>query len=268
MEPYSYHAPNPSSPPCCNAYPYAFPMNSMPTGSAGPTGPMGATGPTGPTGATGPAGSNGAIGSIGPTGPTGARGLTGLTGSVGPIGPTGPTGSTGPRGLTGVAGLTGPTGPTGSIGLTGATGITGPTGPTGTTENNYAQYVVSASIASGALMPLITSLESGNISTLVNSTTVQLSPGYIYQISYNILGSPGANSYIQTTPRINSVFQPFYSSTAVSNAASNGNCATSATFITNAAATAAATLSLELSTSASTVDLTGTLSIVSIARAS
>lgn len=173
------------------------------------------------------------------------------------------TGPTGPRGPQGFAG---PTGPIGPRGFQGPTGPPGPTGPGGLANTDYAHFAFNERLSSLDDITLFPSFQFGNKANLISPTTIELQPGYIYQISYTVQATPGDNSSFQILPYINSDPQLFYASTGVSNTASSGNGHASATFITNAASSSPATLSFKFSTPASgLIGVIGAISIEAIA---
>ena len=134
-------------------------------------------------------------GPIGPTGATGARG---------PIGPQGPQGLPGATGATGPIGATGPQGPVGPIGPTGATGPQGPVGPAGpqgepgVSETSNALYASAGTqtIASGAIIPLTTSVSTPTSTITLADNAVTVAEGGSYLISYYAAGEVAADDFI------------------------------------------------------------------------
>lgn len=129
-------------------------------------------------------------GPVGPTGPQGPQGVQGETGPQGPIGPTGATGATGATGPQGPIGLTGPQGPIGPTGATGATGATGPQGPQGIPGLSNALYAVTTNgtLESGAIAPVVTSVQTPNNTTTVTDGTITVASGY-YLITFFLTGN-------------------------------------------------------------------------------
>lgn len=146
-------------------------------------------------------------------------------------------------------------------------GPPGPKGPPGTPAppTYYALYSTSSRINQGDQIPVIKIFEGGNIISLVDSTNIKLTSGYIYFVSYIISATVEVNSYIQIIPNINNIPYIFYDATDVANTASNGNATVSGGFITNAASTSDANLSFNIySSTASNISLSGSISIFSI----
>lgn len=167
-------------------------------------------------GARGPQGPQGPVGPIGPQGPTGATGATGAIGPIGPVGPAGATGATGPQGPVGPAGATGATGPQGPVGPTGATGATGPQGPVGPAGTSQAIYAYStiATVASGAIIPIVLSESSPASTMTVTGNEITLTEAGSYLISYYTEGSVATGDY-ETSLYLNGVAIPDESITFV-----------------------------------------------------
>lgn len=167
-------------------------------------------------GARGPQGPQGPVGPIGPQGPTGATGATGAIGPIGPVGPAGATGATGPQGPVGPAGATGATGPQGPVGPTGATGATGPQGPVGPAGTSQAIYAYStiATVASGAIIPIVLSESSPASTMTVTGDEITLTESGSYLISYYTEGSVATGDY-ETSLYLNGVAIPDESITFV-----------------------------------------------------
>ena len=161
-------------------------------------------------GARGPQGPQGPVGPIGPQGPTGATGATGAIGPIGPVGPAGATGATGPQGPVGPTGATGATGPQGPAG---ATGATGPQGPAGTSQAIYADSTI-ATVASGAIIPIVLSESSPASTMTVDGNEITLTEAGSYLVSYYTEGSVATGDY-ETSLYLNGVAIPDESITFV-----------------------------------------------------
>ena len=100
-------------------------------------------------------------------------------------------------------------------------GLQGPPGPMGKVNYAYAQYAIYDNVENQDDLPLHSVFDVGGTTNLLGSTTIQLSKGYIYLISYIIQGTPGTNSSFQVIPIINSAFSSLYSGTANTNTTSS-----------------------------------------------
>lgn len=106
--------------------------------------------------------------------------------------------------------------------------------------------------------------DNGEI-TAQSPTVINLAQGYVYQVSYNVLATIPADSYLEITPQINGAANQNYASRAVSSAA-NTQVGVSGSFLVDAR-TAAATLSFVYNGTAATTATGGTVSVVKIDEA-
>lgn len=146
----------------------------------------------------GPIGPQGPVGPIGPMGPQGAQGPQGPQGIQGPVGATGATGATGPQG---------PQGPQGIQGETGATGATGPQGPQGEAGTSALQdalyaYGGTQTVASGAIIPLATSVTTPTTTMSLASNAITLPQG-TYLVTYGATGERGADGNLSVQLYVN-----------------------------------------------------------------
>ncbi|MFQ8599734.1 MAG: hypothetical protein ACLSAP_03510 [Oscillospiraceae bacterium] len=145
-------------------------------------------------------------------------------------------------------------------------GPTGPTGPAGAAATAaYGQFLVSTAAAAPATALNITAdivrSDNGEI-TAQSPTVVNLAQGYVYQVSYHVLATIPADSYLEIAPEINGAANQNYTARAVSSAA-NAQVGVSGSFLVDAR-TAAVTLSFVYNGTAATTATSGTVSIVKI----
>lgn len=143
----------------------------------------------------GPIGPQGPVGPIGPMGPQGAQGPQGPQGIQGPVGATGATGATGPQGPQGIQGETG---------ATGATGPQGPQGEAGTSALQDALYAYGGTqtVASGAIIPLATSVTTPTTTMSLASNAITLPQG-TYLVTYGATGERGADGNLSVQLYVN-----------------------------------------------------------------
>lgn len=103
--------------------------------------------------------------------------------------------------------------------------------------------------------------DNGEI-TALSSTVINLAQGYVYQVSYHVLATIPADSYLEIAPQINGTVNQNYTSRAVSSAA-NTQVGVSDSFLVDAR-TAATTLSFVYNGTAATTATGGTVSVVKI----
>lgn len=145
-------------------------------------------------------------------------------------------------------------------------GLPGPQGPPGPGNTSYAVYAVTDNIDSGNDVPMIKAFDVGNLTSLIDSTHIKLTGGYIYFISYILSAHVGNNSYFQILPYINDNPYILYDTTGTANTASNGNATASGGFITNTASTSDSLVSFRLDSLTPTgIDVSGSISIFPIA---
>lgn len=147
-------------------------------------------------------------------------------------------------------------------------GPPGPQGPPGApaSPTYYALYAINSRVDSRSKVPIAKVFEGGNTISLLDTTHIKLTGGYIYFVSYIISATVDDNSYIQTIPHINDTPYILYDAINVANAASNGNATVSGGFITNAASISDANLSFNIySSTPSNISVSGSISIFSIA---
>lgn len=146
----------------------------------------------------GPIGPQGPVGPIGPMGPQGAQGPQGPQGIQGPVGATGATGATGPQGPQGIQGETGATG------ATGPQGPQGPQGEAGTSALQDALYAYGGTqtVASGAIIPLATSVTTPTTTMSLASNAITLPQG-TYLVTYGATGERGADGNLSVQLYVN-----------------------------------------------------------------
>ena len=122
----------------------------------------------------------------------------------GPIGPQGPAGPMGPMGPQGAQGPQGIQGPTGATGATGATGPQGPQGEAGTSALQDALYAygVTQTVASGAIIPLASSVTTPTTTMSLASNAITLPQG-TYLVTYGATGERGADGNLSVQLYVN-----------------------------------------------------------------
>lgn len=86
-------------------------------------------------------------------------------------------------------------------------------------EYSYGQFGVQSNPPSNTDIPMFVLSQEGNEIVLSDSKII-LSPGYLYLIDFIFLATPGVNSYMQVTPKIDSIPRLLYSFLAPSGAGS------------------------------------------------
>lgn len=127
----------------------------------------------------------------------------------------------------------------------------------------YAQYAVRIpNPASSSNLSFLNVFNIGNRISLYNEQTIILPQGWLYQISYVFLASPGYNSHFEILPYINEQPGLNYAFFAPTNSVDR-NTSASATFLTNLAVEQEARLNLRVAYDRTTnLDISGVVSIV------
>lgn len=162
-----------------------------------------------------------------------------------------------------------PPGPTGPTGATGVTGPTGATGPTGNLPDAYARYITSGRVSNNSLIGLTPDYNVGNLTSLSpDGNTINLAPGYVYQVCYTLEGTNPSDFRFQVLNVVNGSFDIF-SQTSSSNMAMDGSAIGSASTCFLVIARNPSTVSLRFSTnSATSPAVTGNVTVHPIASLS
>lgn len=126
-----------------------------------------------------------------------------------------------------------------------------------------AQFSLVTSPSSGENISLVEAWNYGSGIVLSNDTTITLSAGKLYEISYVFLATTEAGNYFEILPYINGTPRLLYA--AMGTAGNNRNASTSASFLIREAADAEAILSLNITypESIRNIDLSGVVTVQS-----
>lgn len=126
---------------------------------------------------------------------------------------------------------------------------------------SYAQYGVQSSPPSNSDVPMSVLFQEGGQIALMNNTQIVLVPGYLYLVDFIFLAAPGADSYMQITPKIDGVLRLLYSFFAPSGSASGNTSASGSFTIPVLQNSAILSFGLTYPNTAANIDLSGAVSV-------
>lgn len=131
---------------------------------------------------------------------------------------------------------------------------------------SYAQYGVLANPPSNSDLPMSVLFQEGGQIALMNNTEIVLVPGYLYLVDFIFLASPGANSYMQITPKIDGSLKLGYSFFAPSRTVSPNTSASGSFTVPVADNNAILSFSLTYPPAVTNIDISGAVSVTMIHR--
>lgn len=126
---------------------------------------------------------------------------------------------------------------------------------------SYAQYAVQANPPSNSDLPMSILFQEGGQIALMNNTQIVLVPGYLYLVDFIFLATPGTNSYMQITPKINGSLRLLYSFFAPSGAASRNTSASGSFTIPTTDDNAILSFNLTYPNTVTNIDISGAISV-------
>lgn len=126
---------------------------------------------------------------------------------------------------------------------------------------SYAQYGVQANPPSNSDLPMSVLFQEGGQIALMNNTEIVLVPGYLYLVDFIFLATPGTNSYMQITPKINGSLRLLYSFFAPSGTASGNTSASGSFTIPTNDSNTILTFSLTYPNTVTNIDISGAISV-------
>lgn len=128
-------------------------------------------------------------------------------------------------------------------------------------SNSYAQYSVLANPPSNTDLPMSILFQEGGQIALMNNTEIVLAPSYLYLVDFIFLATPGANSYMQITPRIDGSLKLLYSFFAPSGTASGNTSASGSFTIPVSQNNSILSFSLTYPNTVTNIDISGAVSV-------
>lgn len=138
---------------------------------------------------------------------------------------------------------------------------------TNSTCRFFAQFTVTANVASGSDLPMSVLFQEGDQIRLNNTDQILLDPGYLYLINYLFLATPEPDGFFEIIPRINGSLRLYYAFFAPAGGVER-NASAAGSFTTNEAASQEASLAFHLTypSTVNNIDLTGTISVTPLIR--
>lgn len=126
---------------------------------------------------------------------------------------------------------------------------------------SYAQYGVVANPPSNTDLPMSILFQEGGQIALMNNTEIVLVPGYLYLVDFIFLATPGPNSSMQITPKIDGSLKLLYSFFAPTGSASGNTSASGSFTIPASDNNVILSFSLTYPNTVTNIDISGAVSV-------
>lgn len=126
---------------------------------------------------------------------------------------------------------------------------------------SYAQYGVQSNPPSNSDLPMFILFQEGGQIALMNNTEIVLVPGYLYLVDFIFLATPGINSFMQITPKIDGSLRLLYSFFAPSGSASPNTSASGSFTVPVIDDNAILSFNLTYPATVTNIDISGAVSV-------